>query len=129
MAQIKIYALRQSLSGKQQALSAAIHAAVMEALAYPAEKKFHRFLLLEPDNFLFPADRSEDYTIIEISLFEGRSVEAKKRLIRLLYANIEAAVGIVPQDVEITLFETPKFNWGIRGLPGDELALGYRVNV
>ena len=129
MAQVKIYALHQSLVGKQRALSSAIHEAVMAALAYPAEKKFHRFILLEPDEFFFPADRSHDYTIIEISLFEGRSVEAKKQLIRLLYANIEQAVGIAPQDVEITLFETPKSNWGIRGLPGDELALGYQVEV
>ncbi len=129
MAQIKIYALRQRLMGKQETLSTAIHKSVMEALAYPAEKKFHRFLLLEPDDFVFPADRSADYTIIEISLFAGRSVEAKKQLIRLLYANIEEAVGIVPQDVEITLFETPQSNWGIRGVPGDELALNYKVEV
>jgi rRNA-processing protein FCF1 len=28
--------------------------------------------------------------------------------------------GIAPQDLEITIFETPKHNWGFRGLPGDE---------
>ena len=34
-----------------------------------------------------------------------------------------------PQDIEITIFETPRHNWGIRGLPGDELTLTYNVNV
>ena len=62
-------------------------------------------------------------------MFEGRSVEAQKRLIRLLFERLETACGISPQDLEITLFETPKHAWGIRGLPGDELALTYTVEV
>ena len=31
------------------------------------------------------------------------------------------------QDVEITIFETPKNNWGIRESCEDELALSYKV--
>ena len=129
MAQIKIYGLKSSLSEKTSSLSSAIHAAVVEALAFPSDKKFHRFIALEKSEFIFPADRSDNYTIIEISMFEGRSAESKKSLIRLIFANIERDVGIAPQDVEITITETPKQNWGIRGLCGDELALGYKVNV
>ena len=129
MAQIKIFGLKTSLSSHIPALSSAIHSAVVEALAYPPDKKFHRFIALENSEFIYPADRSENYTIIEISMFEGRSVEAKKTLIRLMFANIECETAIKPQNVEITIFETPKNNWGIRGLCGDELALGYKVNV
>ncbi len=62
-------------------------------------------------------------------MFEGRSVEAKKRLINLIFKNIEREVGIRPKDLEITIFETPKHNWGIRGKPGDELSLDYKVDV
>lgn len=129
MAQVKVYGLRAALSGRRAALSEAIHQSVVEALSYPVEKRFHRFMALEPEDFLFPEDRSEDYTVIEISLFEGRSAEAKKALIRELFRRVEAACGIAAQDLEITIFETPKGNWGIRGMPGDELALGYRVEV
>lgn len=129
MAQIKIYGLKSTLEKNSEALSSAIHKAVVEALSYPAEKKFHRFLSLEKDEFFFPDDRSDDYTIIEISMFEGRSTESKKRLIKLLFENIERDVGIVPQDIEITIFETPKHNWGIRGKSGDELQLDYEVDV
>ena len=32
-------------------------------------------------------------------------------------------------DLEITILETPKHNWGIRGLPGDELQLNYKVKI
>ncbi|MGD1851361.1 MAG: tautomerase family protein, partial [Cyanophyceae cyanobacterium] len=53
----------------------------------------------------------------------------KKQLIKLIFEYIEREVEIKPQDVEITIFETPKCNWGIRGKPGDELLLDYKVNV
>jgi phenylpyruvate tautomerase PptA (4-oxalocrotonate tautomerase family) len=129
MAQIKVFGLRASLEKHRGQLSEAIHQAVVEALSYPPEKKFQRFLALAEEDFVFPSDRSANYTIIEISMFEGRSVEAKKALVRALLRNIEQTCGIVPQDVEVTIFETPKANWGIRGMPGDELALNYKVEV
>lgn len=129
MAQIKIYGLTSSLREKAPSLSSAIHSAVVEALAYPPDKKFHRFIGLEKEEFIFPADRGENYTIIEISMFEGRSTEAKKLLIKRLFENIAREVGIAPHSVEITIIETPRQNWGIRGVCGDELGLGYKVNV
>jgi phenylpyruvate tautomerase PptA (4-oxalocrotonate tautomerase family) len=129
MAQVKIYGNRQRLDPNKQVLSDAIHASVVDALNYPVEKRFHRFMLLDEDDFIYPPDRSQDYTILEISMFAGRSVEAKKKLIRLLYQHIGESCGIAANDLEITIFETPKENWGIRGQPGDELALGYQVDV
>jgi phenylpyruvate tautomerase PptA (4-oxalocrotonate tautomerase family) len=129
MVQVKIYGLKNSLTAHAELLSSAIHNAVVEALAYPPEKKFHRLIGLKRSEFIYPANRSKNYTIIEISMFEGRSIEAKKLLIHLIFAKIEREVGIEPQDIEITIYETPKHSWGIRGLCGDELALGYKVDV
>jgi hypothetical protein len=129
MAQVTIYGLRRSLENARAVISQAIHFAVMEALEYPPEKKFHRFILFDPEDFIYPQDRSEHYTIIEISIFEGRSVEAKKLLVRLLYERIPRLSGISTQDIEITIFETPRHCWGIRGMPGDEIGLNYKVEV
>lgn len=129
MAQVKIFGLRSTLDLHRQGLSDAIHRSVVEALSYPADKRFHRFIGLAPEDFVFPADRSESYTIIEISMFSGRTTEAKKALIRALYENIGETCGISAQDLEITIVESPRENWGIRGLPGDELTLGYQVEV
>ena len=100
-----------------------------EAFGLPPEKRFQRFIGLGEGEFIFPPNRSENYTIVEVSVFEGRSPEAKKKLIRALFTLIPERVGVAPQDLEITIFETPQANWGIRGLPGDELALGYKVEV
>jgi phenylpyruvate tautomerase PptA (4-oxalocrotonate tautomerase family) len=129
MAQVKVFALKTSLNPIKAQLSEVIHSCVVDALKYPEDKRAHRFFPLEPEDFFAPAGRSERYTIIEISMFEGRTTETKKRLLRLLYERIGQALGISAQDVEITLFETPKANWGIRGVPGDELELPYKVEV
>lgn len=129
MAQIRIYGRRDHISQVRSDLSNAIHACAVEALGLPEDKRFHRFIPLDAGDFIYPADRSERYTIIEISMFEGRTVATKKRLIRLLFERLESACRIAPQDVEITIFETPRHNWGIRGLPADELSLDYSVET
>ena len=129
MTQIKVYARDSWLPAARSPLSAAIQSAVVEALDYPPDKWVHRFFPMTAEDFVWGFERSERYTLIEISMFAGRSVTAKKTLLRLLFRNIEAAVGVVPHDLEITIFETPQENWGIRGLPGDELALDYTVEV
>jgi phenylpyruvate tautomerase PptA (4-oxalocrotonate tautomerase family) len=129
MSQIKIFGIREQLNPIKAQLSDVIHACVVEALHYPPDKRAHRFFPLEKSNFYYPPDRSERYTILEISMFEGRSVETKKHLIRLLFERVEQELGIAPKDLEITIFETPKHNWGFRGLPGDEISLNYKVEV
>jgi len=129
MAQIKIYGIGTHLDPIKANLSNVIHSCVVDALQFPADKRAHRFFPLDASNFFYPAGRTERYTIIEISMFEGRSIETKKRLIWLLFERIQAEFAISPQDVEITITETPKHNWGFRGSPGDEIALNYNVEV
>lgn len=127
MAQIKIYGLAEHLNARRQAISDAIHNCAMAELGLPADKRFHRFIPLEMENFIHPADRTKAYTIIEVSLFEGRAVDTKKAFIRALFTKF-AETGLAQNnDLEITLMETPRHNWGIRGLPADELQLNYKV--
>lgn len=129
MAQIKIYGLKSELDPIKARLSDIVHNCVVEALAFPLDKRFHRFFPLEPEDFLFPEGRSNRYTIIEVSMFEGRSIEAKKKLIHLLFERTQAEMGLAHADLEITITETPRSNWGLRGMTGDEVALGYKVEV
>lgn len=129
MSQVKVFGRREHLQGKQQAISDVIQRALVESLGLPADKRFHRFIALDDADFLFPSDRSVAYTILEISMFVGRSKDTKNQLIRALFAGFEKELGIAPNDLEITIFETPRENWGIRGLPGDELVVSYRVET
>jgi phenylpyruvate tautomerase PptA (4-oxalocrotonate tautomerase family) len=129
MGQIKIFGIKEQLHPIREQLSEILHECVMEAFQYPKDKKCHRFIYLEEDSFFYFEGRTEKHTIIEISVFEGRSVEAKKKLYRLLFDRFENELGISNMDLEITIFETPKHNWGIRGKSADELMLNYKVNI
>ena len=129
MSQVKVFGLRSHLQAIIPQISDVIHSCVVDALQYPPDKRAHRFFQLDATEFYYPPGRSEKYTIVEFSMFEGRSVEAKKQLIRLLFKRFEEQLGISAIDLEITIFETPKCNWGFRGLPGDEHQLSYQVEV
>ncbi|MEL7244077.1 MAG: tautomerase family protein [Cyanobacteria bacterium J06573_2] len=121
MPQTKIYGLKEYLNPIKSQLSIVIHSCFVDALQYPPEKRFHRFFPMDKSDFIFPPDKSQSYLIIEISMFEGRSVDVKKNLIRLLIKRISERFRISSTDIEITIFETPKYNWGVRGVTGDEL--------
>ena len=130
MAQVKVYGLKEHLDAPTKArMSGEIHACAVETLGLPEEKRFHRFFPLEREDFYFPQSRSERYTILEFGMFEGRTEGTKKALIRLLYRRFEKNLGIGPEDLEVTIIESPKANWGIRGLPADEIGLDYTVEV
>ena len=129
MSQVKVYGLREHLDPVRQALSDIIHSCIVESLSFPKDKRAHRFFPMEAADFFYPASASPKYTIIEISMFEGRTVETKKALIRALFARIGERCDRLPNEIEITITETPRHNWGFRGQPGDEIGLPYKVDV
>lgn len=129
MGQIKIYGLKEHLTPIRNEVSDTLHSCVVDAFRYPENKRAHRFFYLDPEDFFYPEGRSNQYTIIEISLFEGRTVISKKHLYQLIFERFEKEFNISPNDIEITLTETPLYNWGIRGKPADELILNYKISV
>jgi phenylpyruvate tautomerase PptA (4-oxalocrotonate tautomerase family) len=126
---IRIYGIKKYINPVKHQLSEVINQCMVEALSFPENKRVHRFFPMDKGDFFYPEGRSDAYTVIEISMMEGRSVEARKNLIHLLFERIESEVGIKPVDVEITIFESPACNWGFRGITGDEAKLDYKVNV
>ncbi|WP_369069396.1 tautomerase family protein [Kineococcus terrestris] len=127
MTQVKVYGRDHVLRPLRARLSDVVHAAAVDVLGLPAAKRFHRFFPMSPGDFPTPDGRSERYTVIEVLMFTGRSVATKKEFYRRLYDDFAGHLGIEPVDLEITLLETPRYDWGIRGRAGDELDLTYRV--
>jgi len=80
-------------------------------------------------DFFYPVGRTDAYTIIEITMIEGRTVETKKKLIRALFDRIHAECGVSHIDIEICILESPAHNWGFRGMHGDEVELNYKIEV
>ncbi|MBB3141273.1 tautomerase family protein [Halomonas organivorans] len=127
---IVIYGIRHRLDPIKARLSAVIHECMMSVLGMPEDKRAHRFMPMDAEDFYFPGGRSDAYTVIEINMMAGRAAETQRALIKALFARIEARLGIAPVDVEIILKEQPPHCWGFRGMTGDEARdLTYRVNV
>ncbi|HHH54173.1 MAG TPA: tautomerase family protein [Bacteroidetes bacterium] len=126
---IRIYGINEKLNPIRAKLSDVINQCMVDAISFPDNKRAHRFIPMDKDDYFYPEGRTDAYTVIEISMMEGRSVDAKKSLIHLLFERIETEVGISPIDIEITISEAPACNWGFRGITGDEAKLNYKVNV
>lgn len=129
MAQIKIYGIDSQLNPIKKQLSDVIHRCVVEALQFPKDKRFHRFFPMKKEDVVFPSNRSDAYTIIEIMMIEGRSKETKKKLIALLFEHIRKEIGIQAVDIEILIQDAPAYHFGFRGMSGDEMLLDYKVEV
>ena len=129
MSQIKIFGVDTKLIPIREQLSDVIHGCVVDALGLPKDKRAHRFIPLEKENFFMPGGRSDAYTMIEIAMIEGRTVTTKKKLIRLLFDRIQEQVGIAHMDLEICIVESPACNWGFRGMHGDEIELNYEIKI
>jgi len=55
--------------------------------------------------------RTDGILIIQITLSEGRTVEAKRRFYRTLVERLQAELGVRPGDVFISIVEVSKENW------------------
>lgn len=127
---IVVYGIKEKLNPIKSKLSDVIHGCMQSVLGMPEDKRAHRFVPLECDDFYYPGGRSDAYTVIEINMMAGRKPETQKDLIKALFIEIESQLGVAPVDVEITIKEQQPYQWGFRGITGDEANdLKYKVNV
>ncbi len=121
---------RKFRSASQKAeIMEAIHSAMRDTLKIPENDRNIRFHEYHPDDFHVPSGKTENYTLIEITMFSGRSLKTKKALYQGIVTKLGNA-GISAADVFIVLHEVPLENWGIRGgIPASEVDLGFKVDV
>ena len=129
MSQVKIYGLKTTLDPIKHELSNVIHACIVEVFKYPENKRAHRFFCLDKSDFYYPEGRSESYVIIELMMIQGRTKETKKALIKNLFKKIHSELRLSLSDIEICIQESPAYNWGFRGMTGDEVSLNYKIEV
>ncbi len=126
---IVVYGIKESLNPIKARMSDVIHGCMQSVLGMPDDKRAHRFIPMNKEDFYYPGGRSNAYTVIEINMMQGREKETQKELIKSLFQEFEKQLGIMPIDLEITIKEQPPHCWGFRGITGDEAKLNYKVNV
>lgn len=114
----------------KKALLDGVHDALVEAIKIPDYDRFQRLHELDAINFEAPETKSDNVTIIEITMFQGRSIEAKKALYSTIVNNLAKNPGINGNDITIVLIEPPLENWGVKGgKPANEVDLGFEIKV
>jgi phenylpyruvate tautomerase PptA (4-oxalocrotonate tautomerase family) len=114
---------------EKRAVSDAIHSALVDAFRIPENDYNHRIAEYAEENFIRPDGKSEKYIIIELTVFPGRSKEAKKYLYKGIIERL-SSLGVPKDDVLITINEPQLSNWGIRGgIPADEADIGFKLDV
>lgn len=107
----------------------AVQSALRDVLRLPDWDRTLRLFEHKPTHFACPAGKGPRYTLVEVTMFAGRSMDAKRSLYKAIVHNL-SVLGVPADDIKITLIEVPPENWGIRGgQPASEISLGFDVNV
>lgn len=115
--------------GSERKVIEAVQAALVSALKIPAKDRDVVIDTYDETSRIVMTGRSQKFTRVEVTLFAGRSMEAKRALYKALAANL-AELGVPETEVKTILIEVPTENWGLRGgYPASELDLGFKIDV
>ncbi|MGA2455162.1 MAG: tautomerase family protein [Solirubrobacteraceae bacterium] len=132
MALARIEVVKGRSPREKRALLDAVHEALIAALKVPRGDPALRIVEHEPACFELPTAPgavSDRYTLIEITMFSGRSIEAKRELYAQIVERL-GELGVPATDITIVVLEAPRENWGVHGgRPASEVELGFSVEV
>ena len=92
-----------------------IHEGLMESIGIADWDRFQRIIEIDRADFETAPEKTDQFMIIEITMFQGRSKEQKKALIDTVTRKLGERLGIAPTDVFIVINDPPNENWGLGG--------------
>ena len=125
---VHVHIARGRSVADRQAILESVHAALVEAFQIPDDDRTQ--ILHEHDPEHFESEKGPEFTLIELTVFPGRSLDAKRQLYASLVRNLKRAPGIAPEKVLVVLHEPSLPDWGIRGgKSGADVDIGFRLDV
>ena len=123
---VQLEVVKGRSSSEKKALFDAVHEALVDAFKIPDDDRVQRLIEYETDDFDAP---SATLTIVTITMFPGRSTDAKRDLYKRIVERFDG-LGIPGTDVMIVLDERPLEDWGIRGgQAASDIDLGFNLDV
>lgn len=116
------------IAGRHAELIDAIQGALVEGIRIPPEDRCVRVLEYPEHAMAVPPGRGARYSVLEITLFKGRSLEAKRRLYAALAAAL-AGFEVLASDLKVVLVETERENWSVNGVALSDVDIGFRIDV
>jgi phenylpyruvate tautomerase PptA (4-oxalocrotonate tautomerase family) len=111
----------------------AVQRALLETLKLPENDRNVKLVVHASHRMIAPPTlaQPQQRTVVNVLLFPGRSVQAKKRLYQAIVGNLETCAAAIPRDhVLICLQEVPFEHWGIRGgQAASDVDLGFATNI
>ncbi|HEY6864282.1 MAG TPA: tautomerase family protein [Burkholderiales bacterium] len=97
-------------------IGAIVYRALLETIGVPVADNFQVITEHDPETLVYDPGylgirRTDGFVAIQITLTEGRTVEAKRRLYATIVQNLRRELGVRPEDVFINLVEVKKENW------------------
>lgn len=93
-----------------------VYRAMMGTINIPEKDNFQIIREHDSNHFIFDESyldipRTDALIMVQITLNEGRTIEQKKALYKLIAENFHTELGIRVEDVLINLVEVKKENW------------------
>ena len=106
-----------------------VHESLVAAFKIPDHDRNQRIIEMQPENVEYPVGKTKNFITIEMTVYPGRSLQAKKALYREIVSRLQK-LEIQSDDILIVLNEPPLENWGVRGVyPASEVDIGFKINV
>ena len=124
---VRIEIIKGQSQEYKNTLLQSIHEGLVKALSIPDDDRFQRLYELENSLFERSPEKTDKFTLIELTLFPGRSAEIKKLVISEITRLLAERLNISPPDIFIIINEPPLENWGLRGIQASEMGLTYKT--
>jgi len=130
MALARIEILEGRSATERRAMVQAVRDALSEALRAPSADPLVRLTEFPPGQLAlpYPHRHSDRFTLIEVTMFAGRSMGTKRRLYDAIGQRL-AALGVPADDILIVLHEPAMHNWATGGTPASETDVGFAVEI
>ena len=112
---VKVNMLKGKNPEYKKTLLDCIHDGLVETLGIENWDRFQRIIELEKNEFEKPSFKSDDFMIIELTLFPGRTKEQKGQAIETITEKIHEKLSVAREDIFIIIEEPPLDNWGFAG--------------
>jgi len=100
----------------QKAIADGVHAALVQAIAIPADDRFQVITEHPPEGLIYDPNylgvaRSPKVLFVQITMSAGRKPQQKRQLYKRIAENLAESPGVRPEDLLISLVEVAWENW------------------
>ena len=107
---------------------AAVHRAIVEGILIPQTDRHIRIFEYPEHAFAVAPHNGPNCTLVEITMFAGRSLEAKRRLYAAMARELEP-LGLPRSDLTIIIKDVPREDWAFGGMSAADMELNFRIDV